>query len=86
MQKEEKTCGITVLSRGNHEINIAMLYEHIGNTVIVNNRILRLFISLFIDEFGEESFGFDGGDVAAVVTPDEDAAFDVEEEQSRSCP
>lgn len=96
-----------------------MLNKHIRNTVIVNNRILRLFISLtkkkrklklelykitarsvnlnldlrngsgmnlFIDEFGEETFGFDGGDVAAVVTPDEDAAFDVEEEQSRSCP
>ena len=43
-------------------------------------------MNLFIDEFGEETFGFDGGDVAAVVTPDEDAAFDVEEEQSRSCP
>lgn len=43
-------------------------------------------MNLFIDEFGEETFGFDGGDVAAVVTPDEDATFDVEEEQSRSCP
>jgi hypothetical protein len=42
--------------------------------------------NLFIDEFREESFGFDGGYVAAVITPDEDAAFDVEEEQSRSCP
>lgn len=115
MQEENKTSGITVLSRRNRKVNIAMLYEHIRNTVIVNNRILTLFISLtkkidsfiktscgvwiwiwiwenevkwnlLVDEFGEEALSFNGGDVAAVVTPDEDAAFDVEEEQSRSCP
>lgn len=43
-------------------------------------------MNLFFDEFGEEAFSFDGGDVTAVVAPDEDAAFDVEEEQSRGCP
>ena len=34
----------------------------------------------------EEAFGVEGGDIAAVVAPDEDAAFDVKEEQSRGCP
>jgi len=43
-------------------------------------------MNLFFNEFGEEAFGFDGGDIAAVVTPNEDAAFDVEKEQSRDCP
>lgn len=43
-------------------------------------------MNLFFNEFGEEAFGFDSSDVAAVVAPNEDAAFDVEEEQSRGCP
>lgn len=41
---------------------------------------------LFLDELGEEAFGVDGGDVATVVAPNQDAAFDVEEEESRGGP
>lgn len=32
---------------------------------------------LFLDELSEEALGLDGGDVAAVVAPDQNAAFDV---------
>jgi hypothetical protein len=34
-------------------------------------------MNLFLDELGEEAFGFDGGDIATVVAPDENATFDV---------
>lgn len=32
---------------------------------------------LFVDELSEEALGLDGGDVATIVAPDENAAFDV---------
>ena len=115
MQEEEEACGIAVLSGGYHEVDVAMLNEHVGDAVVEHDRILRLRIglrwkgeelesedsrcesewkreerwsgrNLFLDELGEEAFSVDGGDVASVVAPDEDAAFDVEEEQSRGCP
>lgn len=40
----------------------------------------------FLDELGEEALGLDGGDVAPVVTPNENAPFDIQEEQCRHCP
>jgi len=115
VQEKEEAGGIAVMSGGYHEVDVAVLDEHVGHAVVVHNRILSLRIglqqkekqeelgareweceirftrerkrwNLFFDEFGEEAFGVEGGDVAAVVAPDEDAAFDVEEEQSRGCP
>lgn len=32
---------------------------------------------LFLDELGEEFLGLNGGDIAAIVTPNENAAFDI---------
>jgi len=86
VQEKEEAGGIAVMSGGYHEVDVAVLDEHVGHAVVVHNRILSLRIGLFFDEFGEEAFGVEGGDIAAVVAPDEDAAFDVEEEQSRGCP
>lgn len=35
-------------------------------------------MNLFFYELGEEAFGFEGGDIATVIAPNENAAFDVE--------
>lgn len=37
--------------------------------------------NLFFNELGEESFRLNWSDVSTVITPDEDPAFDVKEEQ-----
>ena len=42
MQEEEKTGSVTVLPGSYHEVNVTMLYKHVGHSVIVNNRIIRL--------------------------------------------
>lgn len=42
-------------------------------------------MNLFLDELGEEAFGFNGGDITTVIAPNENAAFDVEKEESRGC-
>jgi hypothetical protein len=39
-------------------------------------------MNLFLDEFGEETFSFNGGDITTVIAPNENAAFDVEKEKS----
>ena len=41
---------------------------------------------LFLDELGEEAFGLNGGDIATIIPPNENAAFDVEKEEGRGCP
>lgn len=46
MKEEKKASSITILPSSNHEVNIAMLYKHIGDTIIIHNGILRLRISL----------------------------------------
>ena len=38
---------------------------------------------LLVEELGEEALGLDGGDIAAEIAPDEDAALDVQQEQRR---
>lgn len=49
-----------------------------GKKKVMRRRRRRRSEDLFLDELGEEAFGLDGGDIAAVVAPNEDAAFDVE--------
>ena len=51
MQEEEKTGSITVLSGRYHEVNVTMLYKHVGHAIIISNRIIRLWITLnMLDE------------------------------------
>lgn len=50
VEEKEKASGIAVLSSGNHEVNVAVLYEHVGDAVIVYDWILRLCISLHSSE------------------------------------
>ena len=42
MQEEEKTGGVTVLPGSYHEVNVTMLYKHVGHSIIVYNRFIRL--------------------------------------------
>ena len=51
-------------------------------TIHKGNKIRKR--NLFLDELREEAFGLSGGDVAAVVTPDENATFDIQQKQRRS--
>ena len=51
------------------------------NLIIVIGKSNRGVKHLFLDEFGEETLGLSSGDVAAVIAPDEDATFDVEQKQ-----
>lgn len=46
VQEEEEACGIAVLSGGYHDIDVAMLNEHVGHAVVEHDRILRLRIGL----------------------------------------
>lgn len=43
----------------------------------------RAVAYLLVEELGEEALGLERGDVAAVVSPDEDASLDVQQEQRR---
>lgn len=40
-------------------------------------------INLFIDEFGEAFFSLNGSDIASVIAPNKNTAFDVENEERR---
>lgn len=46
MQEEEEAGGIAVLSGGYHDVDVAMLNEHVGHAVVEHDRILRLRIGL----------------------------------------
>uniref|UniRef100_A0A2P2K8P6 Uncharacterized protein n=1 Tax=Rhizophora mucronata TaxID=61149 RepID=A0A2P2K8P6_RHIMU len=78
VKKGEKTGSITILPCRHHEINIGVLYKHVCDSIIIHHRILRLRISLFLDELGEEALGLDGGDVATVVAPHQNTTLYVQ--------
>lgn len=42
-------------------------------------------MNLFLDKLGEEAFSFNSGDIAAIIAPNENTAFDIEKEESRGC-
>ena len=54
MQEKEEAGGIAVMSGGYHEVDVAVLDEHVGHAVVVHNRILSLRIGLQQKEKQEE--------------------------------
>lgn len=46
VQEEKKTGGIAILPRCSHQVDVAVLYEHVSYSIIVYHWILRLLISL----------------------------------------
>lgn len=46
VKKKEKACCIAVLPGRRHEVNVVMLYEQVGDAIVVHNRIMGLRITL----------------------------------------
>lgn len=46
MQKEQQASSIAVLPRGNHQVDIVVLYEHVADSIVVNHWILGVRIDL----------------------------------------
>lgn len=46
MQKQKMTSSIAILPCRDHQVDITVLYKHVRYSIIINNRILRLGITL----------------------------------------